>query len=78
MVAPFQIFARNLTIRGFALPAIVRDDQQLAALKAFVLEGLAVASFTPAIDRTFSFDEIQQAHRFLESGTQLGKVVVTI
>lgn len=78
VVAPFQIFAHNLTIRGFALPAIARDDQQLAALKAFVLEGLADGSFTPAIDRTFSFDEIQEAHRFLESGTQLGKVVVTI
>jgi NADPH:quinone reductase-like Zn-dependent oxidoreductase len=78
IVAPFQVFARNLTIRGFALPGIARDDQQLAALKAFVLEGLADGSFTPAIDRTFSFDKIEEAHRFLESGTKLGKVVVTI
>jgi NADPH:quinone reductase-like Zn-dependent oxidoreductase len=78
VVAPFQIFARNLTIRGFALPAIAREDHQLAALKSFVLEGLAEGMFTSVIDRAFSFEQIQEAHRFLESGAQFGKVVITV
>ena len=39
VVPPFPIFARNLTIRGLALPAYTADDTQLAALTRFVTEG---------------------------------------
>ena len=30
------------------------------------------------IARTFSFDQIVEAHRFLESNEQFGKIVVTV
>ncbi|MGH7212873.1 MAG: zinc-dependent alcohol dehydrogenase family protein, partial [Acetobacteraceae bacterium] len=33
IVPPFEIFARDLTIRGLALTALTRDDAKLAALK---------------------------------------------
>ncbi|RUV30384.1 zinc-binding dehydrogenase, partial [Mesorhizobium sp. M7A.F.Ca.MR.148.00.0.0] len=32
----------------------------------------------PIIDRTFAFDQIVEAHRYLESNEQFGKIVVTI
>src|SRR5579863_3486878 len=72
VVSPFPIFARNLTIRGIALPAVASDDNQLAALKHFVSEGLADGSFSPVIARVFPFDEIAEAHRFMEGGSQIG------
>jgi NADPH:quinone reductase-like Zn-dependent oxidoreductase len=78
VLSAFQIFARNLTIRGFALPVISRDDQQFAAMKHFIREGIVSRAFTPTIARTFPFNQIQEAHRFLESGSQVGKIVVTI
>jgi NADPH:quinone reductase-like Zn-dependent oxidoreductase len=78
VLPPFQIFGRDLTIRGFAFPNVTRDDRKLAAMKQFVSTGIADGSFVPTIDRTFPFDEIVEAHRFLESGNQVGKVVVTI
>jgi NADPH:quinone reductase-like Zn-dependent oxidoreductase len=28
--------------------------------------------------RTFPFEQIAQAHRFMESGEQVGKIVVTV
>ena len=77
-VPPFHIFARNLTIRGVSLPALASDDAQLAALKQFVTEGLADGSLSPVIARTFPFDEIVEAHRFMEAGNQVGKIVVTV
>jgi NADPH:quinone reductase-like Zn-dependent oxidoreductase len=77
-VPPFQIFARNLTIRGVSLPAYASDDAQLGALKRFVTEGLADGSLSPVIARTFPFDEIVEAHRFMEAGTHVGKIVVTV
>jgi NADPH:quinone reductase-like Zn-dependent oxidoreductase len=78
VVPPFPIFARNLTIRGLALTAHTADDTQLAALKRFVTEGLGDGSLSPVIARTFPFDEIVEAHRFIEAGSQIGKIVVTV
>ncbi len=48
------------------------------AAKAFILEGLESGALRPVIARTFAFDRIVEAHRFLESNAQLGKVVVTV
>jgi NADPH:quinone reductase-like Zn-dependent oxidoreductase len=78
VVPPFDVFARNLTIRGVALPAVARDDQKLAELKRFVSDGLARGALRPTIARTFTFDDIANAHRFIETGEQIGKIVVTV
>jgi len=78
VVPPFHIFARNLKIRGLALPVVTTDDTQLATLERFVTEGLADGSLFPTVARTFPFDEIVEAHRFLEAGSQIGKIVVTV
>jgi NADPH:quinone reductase-like Zn-dependent oxidoreductase len=78
VVPPFQIFGRDLTIRGFSLPNVARNDQQLAAMRQFVGEGISNGSLVPTIARTFPFEEIVEAQRFLESGNQIGKVVVTV
>ena len=50
----------------------------LAKAKAFILDGLSDGSLKPVIARTFPFEEIVEAHRFLESNNQFGKIVVTI
>jgi NADPH:quinone reductase-like Zn-dependent oxidoreductase len=65
-----------LTIRGFGLP--LADDAKLAALKEFIGEGLAAGALRPAIAKVFPFEEIVVAHRYLEAGEQIGKVIVTV
>lgn len=77
-VAPFDVFGRNLIIRGAALPAVAQDDQKLAQLKRFINDGLLSGSLRPTIARTFSFDDVAAAHRFIESGEQIGKIVLTV
>ena len=57
--------------RGF-LATVNRDD--LMALKELIESG----KVTPVIDRTYSFEEIPEAIRYVESGHLSGKVVVTI
>jgi NADPH:quinone reductase-like Zn-dependent oxidoreductase len=36
------------------------------------------ATLRPTIARTFPFEQIAQAHRFMESGGQVGKIVITV
>jgi NADPH:quinone reductase-like Zn-dependent oxidoreductase len=73
-----QAIWKELTIRGFGLPATIAQDDKLAAVKRFVGEGLASGALKPIIAKTFQFDDIVEAHRYLESGTQFGKVVVVV
>ncbi len=78
---PFPLFAvlsKTLTLRGYLVHEITGDPVRLAAAKAFILDGLAAGEFSPVIAKTFAFDEIVEAHRFLESNEQFGKIVVTV
>lgn len=74
----FSVLTKSLTLRGYLVQEIIRDPARLAAAKAFILDGLADGALKPIIARTFPFEEIVEAHRFLESNAQFGKIVVTI
>jgi NADPH:quinone reductase-like Zn-dependent oxidoreductase len=53
-------------------PVVVRR------IAAFLGAGLRNGALAPAVDRTFTLDEAAEAHRYLEEGRQLGKVVLTV
>jgi len=74
----FNVLTKSLVLRGYLVHEIIRDPVRLARAKAFVIDGLSEGSLKPVIARTFRFEEIVEAHRFLESNTQFGKIVVTI
>lgn len=78
---PFPLFAvlsKTLTLRGYLVHEIIGSPTRLDAAKTFVLDGLASGALRPVIAKTFAFDEIVAAHRFLESNEQFGKIVVTV
>jgi NADPH2:quinone reductase len=78
---PFRLFpalAKNLTLRGYTLFSVTGDPQRLARGKRFAIEGLTDETFKPLIARSFPLEEIVEAHQYLESNQQVGKVIVTI
>lgn len=74
----FNVLSKSLTLRGYLVHEINGDPARLAAAKAFILDGLGDGLLKPIIARTFPFEEIVEAHRYLESNEQFGKVVVTL
>jgi NADPH:quinone reductase-like Zn-dependent oxidoreductase len=40
----------------------------------FVINGLEKGTLKPIIDRVFAFDEIVDAHRYLENNGQFGRL----
>jgi NADPH:quinone reductase-like Zn-dependent oxidoreductase len=68
----------SLTIRGYILSEVTTIPERMERGKAFVNEGLAEGSLKPIIARTFPLEEIVEAHRYLESNQQIGKIVVTV
>jgi NADPH:quinone reductase-like Zn-dependent oxidoreductase len=78
---PFPLvkaLANGLTLRGYTLFEITLDPARLARGIAFVNRGLAEGALRPIIARTFPLDAIVEAHRYLESNAQIGKIVVTV
>ncbi|BCG74921.1 NADPH:quinone reductase [Mesorhizobium sp. 113-1-2] len=78
---PFPLAAvlgKTLTLRGYLVHEITGDPEKLEAAKTFILEGLETGTLRPIIDRSFAFDQIVEAHHYLESNEQFGKIVVTI
>ncbi|MBR1169373.1 zinc-dependent alcohol dehydrogenase family protein [Bradyrhizobium liaoningense] len=73
-----NVLTKSLVLRGYLVHEIIRDPVRLAQAKAFILDGLSDRTLQPVIARTFRFEDIVEAHRFLESNDQFGKIVVTI
>jgi NADPH:quinone reductase-like Zn-dependent oxidoreductase len=74
----FTMLAKSLTLRGYVLHELTADPARLAAAKLFILDALASDAVKPVIARTFPFEAIVEAHRFMESNEQFGKIVVTV
>ncbi|MER9102764.1 zinc-dependent alcohol dehydrogenase family protein [Mesorhizobium sp. M0848] len=72
------VLSKTLTLRGYLVHQITGNPVKLEAAKAFIVEGLQSGALRPIIDRTFAFDQIVEAHRYLESNEQFGKIVVMI
>jgi NADPH:quinone reductase-like Zn-dependent oxidoreductase len=78
---PFPLMAvlsKSLTLRGYRYKEILLEPERLAAAKRFILDGLTTGALKPIIAKTFRLDEIVDAHRYLESNRQFGKIVVTV
>ncbi|MGN8342691.1 zinc-dependent alcohol dehydrogenase family protein [Pseudomonas sp. SMV71] len=74
----FTVLGKSLTLRGYLLHEIVNDPALFAEGKAYVSSGLEDGSLSPIIARTFAFEDIVQAHQYLEAGEQFGKVIVSL
>ncbi len=54
------------------------DSTVVRRMAASLTAGLRSGAVKPTIDRVFGLDDIVDAHRHLEQGNQVGKIVVTI
>src|SRR6202051_2240155 len=78
---PFPLFtalSKGLSIRGYTLREILSVAELRARAEQYVFDRVKAGDFKPHIDRVFPFAEIVEAHRYMESNQQIGKIVVTV
>ncbi len=78
---PFPLITalqKGLLVRGYTLFEIASDPEKLARGKRYIYDSLQSGALKPVIDRTFPLDNIVEAHRYMESNQQNGKIVVTV
>jgi NADPH2:quinone reductase len=77
-VPVMDILSRHISIRGYELFEITTVPERLEAAKTFISKGLSSKALRPVIDRSFPFEDIAGAHRYMEAGNQVGKIIVTV
>ncbi len=76
---PLQVaLKKGLSVNGYTMFQVTDDADRFTRGKNYVLAGIADGSLKPVIDRVFAFDDIADAHRYMESNMQMGKIVVTV
>ena len=74
----FQAIGKGLSVRGYTLFEIASEPEKMARGKKFIYDGLSSGALKTIIARTFTLEEIVEAHQFMESNQQIGKIVVTV
>ena len=69
---------KNLSIRGWVASTIWNKPDRFARGEALIRQGLKEGRLKPVIDKVFKFPDIAEAHRYLESNQQVGKIVVEV
>lgn len=68
---------KGLSLRGWVASSIWNKPERFARARELIGRGLTEGHLKPVIAKTFALDQIVEAHRYLESNQQIGKVVVT-
>ncbi|MBN1356587.1 zinc-dependent alcohol dehydrogenase family protein [bacterium] len=74
--SPRLLMSRNASLSGFLIFSAVTDPSVLTEGKNYIQNGIDSGEFLPEIARTFPLDEVADAHRFMESNRQIGKIVL--
>lgn len=73
-----EMIAKVVSVKAHNIWLTSGDAERRKAAVEYVLKGLESGALEPIIDRTFAFDDIVDAHRYLETNGQFGKIVVTV
>ena len=75
----FDVVGKSLTIRGYLLFELTSNPDRLKKATQYIVDGLASGKLQPIVAKTFDgLDQIVEAHRYLESNQQIGKIVVIV
>src|SRR5919107_2791838 len=74
---PMSLINRNRGVFGLHIGHLWDEHQQLAPLMAMLISELHAGRLTPVVARTFPLERAADAHRFIQSRSNIGKVVLT-
>ncbi len=73
---PLGLMSRNKGVFGLNLGHLWGEGDKLANWMSQILRGIEDGWIRPHVDRTFAFDQVADAHRYIEARRNIGKVVL--
>jgi NADPH:quinone reductase-like Zn-dependent oxidoreductase len=74
---PLSMINRNRGVFGLHVGHLWHQHDQLAPLMNMLMAELSAERLRPVVARTFSLDRAAEAHRYIQSRSNIGKVVLT-
>jgi NADPH:quinone reductase-like Zn-dependent oxidoreductase len=74
---PMSMINRNRGVFGLHIGHLWEQQKQLAPLMDMLLSELRAGRLKPVVARTFPLEQAAEAHRFIQSRQNIGKVVLT-
>jgi NADPH:quinone reductase-like Zn-dependent oxidoreductase len=74
---PMSLINRNRGVFGLHVGHLWGERRQLAAIMDMLVNELGAGRITPVVARTFPLERVADAHRFIQSRSNIGKVVLT-
>jgi NADPH:quinone reductase-like Zn-dependent oxidoreductase len=74
--SPFDLTTKNRSVLGFNLSYLFDRDALMTTAMQQILQWLEEGKLTPPAVRTYPFESVAEAHRDLESGQTVGKLVL--
>lgn len=71
-----RLVLQQPNIRGVNVFGITKNAERQTAAVKLISGGIRSGALTPVIAKVFAFDDIVEAHRYLEKKQHVGKVVV--
>ena len=75
---PMSLINRNRGVFGLHVGHLWDERRQLAPLMDMLVDELRAARIVPVVARTFPLERAAEAHRFIQSRANIGKVVLTV
>jgi synaptic vesicle membrane protein VAT-1 len=75
---PLSMINRNRGVFGLHVGHLWDERRQLGPLMSMLLDELSAGRLTPVVARTFPLERVADAHRFIQSRGNIGKVVLTM
>ncbi len=69
---------KELSFRGYVVYEVHNSPERLARARDYIYNELRAGNLEVVIDKTFPLERYADAHRYLESNEQIGRVVVTV
>ena len=74
---PLPLFAANKGVFGLNLGHLWHETDKIRTWMQALLDGLAEGWVRPYVDKSFPLDRACEAHTYIESRKNIGKVVLT-
>jgi NADPH:quinone reductase-like Zn-dependent oxidoreductase len=73
---PFSLMGRTRGVYGFNLGHVIHEKEKIRTWMTAILEGVGDGWINPYVAKIFHFDQIAEAHAYIESRSNMGKVVL--
>jgi NADPH:quinone reductase-like Zn-dependent oxidoreductase len=73
---PFGLLNRNKGVFGLNLGHLWHEPEKVASWFRVIMDGINEGWVRPYVDKAFSFDQVGEAHKYIESRKNIGKIVL--